>query len=133
MSSDITLTQNLALAFQAVAEKIRTSSGGGDGLIVGQVISSVIPLTLNGVIPLNGTILSADNVNNAGFVSHVIGLQTDYPELFITDAEWQSKVSALGECEKFVIGTDDDGVTTLRIPKLSDVYHKTRFYIVLSA
>lgn len=127
------MTQNLALAFQAVAEKIRTSSGGGGSLIVGQVISSVIPLNINGIIPLNGTVLAANHAHYSGFVSHVIGLQTDYPELFITDAEWQTKVSAFGECEKFVIGTDDDGVTTLRIPKLSDVYHKTRFYIVVSA
>jgi len=56
---------------------------------IGQIIQSIIPLTDAGLHLLDGSLISGSGSYSA-FVDYISGLVTDYPNLFETEANWQS-------------------------------------------
>lgn len=82
---------------------------------IGEIISSTIPLTDSGLHLLNGALISGSG-SYAEFVDYIAGLVTDYPDLFETEANWQTSVTTYGVCGKFVY---DSSNNTVRLPKIT--------------
>jgi hypothetical protein len=80
---------------------------------VGELVHSIVPLTDAGLHLLDGTELQDNGVYAQG-IAKIKALQTNYPGLFTTEADWQASVTAHGVCGKFVAGTG-----TLRLPKIT--------------
>lgn len=80
---------------------------------IGQIITSTIPLTDAGLHLLDGALIQGSGSYSA-FVNYIAGLVTDYPDLFDTEANWQSAVTNYGVCGKFVY---DSVNNTVRLPK----------------
>ena len=82
---------------------------------IGQIIQSTIPLTDAGLHLLDGSLISGSG-SYADFVTYIAGLVSTYPDLFDTEANWQSSVSTYGVCGKFVY---DSVNGTVRLPKIT--------------
>ena len=84
-------------------------------LRIGQIIQSTIPLTDAGLHILDGSVILGNGIYSE-FVSYIAGLVNTYPDLFETEANWQTSVTSYGVCGKFVY----DGVNnTVRLPKIT--------------
>jgi hypothetical protein len=83
------------------------------GRNVGELVHSIVPLVDANLHLLDGTQLQDDGIYADG-IAKIKALQTNYPNLFTTEADWQDSVTNYGICGKFVIGTG-----TLRLPKLA--------------
>lgn len=86
---------------------------GGNTRNIGEVVVSTIPLTDAGLHLLDGALVNGSGIYSA-FVDYIAGLVTDYPDLFCTEADWQSEVAATGVCDKYVY---DSVNNTVRLPK----------------
>ena len=100
----------------------------GDTLIVnlanrniGEMIPSAIPLTDAGLHLLDGSLIQGNGIYSA-FVTYISGLVATYPDLFITEAEWQQSVTDYGVCGKFVY---DSVANTVRLPKITGILEGT--------
>lgn len=124
-----TQSENLTLAFQRVAQEIK-AQGNSSGLVFMQIISSLMPLSDDSLVLLDGTVLYGNGVYGEA-VTKIAAMKTANPDMFLTETAWQEKAAKYGECEKFVLG-ESDGVTTVRLPRLYDTWHKLRFYMVLA-
>ena len=82
---------------------------------IGEIVQSTIPLTDAGLHLLDGSLISGSGSYSA-FVTYIAGLVTGYPDLFETEANWQSSVSTYGVCGKFVY---DSVNGTVRLPKIT--------------
>ena len=78
-----------------------TSTGGGSSRNIGEIVASTIPLTDSGLHLLDGALIQGSGVYSA-FVTYIAGLVSTYPDLFTTEANWQSAISQYGVCGKFV-------------------------------
>lgn len=115
-------------------------SDTGGARNVGEIVASTIPLTDAGLHLLDGAVLSSNGVY-LDFVTYIDGLANSYPDLFTTEANWQSAVATYGVCGKFVYtegngsGTDyykwtfvgQQDVYTIRgVPQVGDsIYSKS--------
>ena len=81
---------------------------------IGQIIESTIPLTDAGLHLLDGSLISSGSYS--AFVTYIAGLVSTYPDLFETEANWQTSVSTYGVCGKFVY---DSVNGTVRLPKIT--------------
>ena len=88
---------------------------------IGQIISSTIPLTDAGLHLLDGALISG-NGSYSAFVDYIAGLTSDYPDLFDTEANWQSAVTQYGVCGKFVYNSVNN---TVRLPKITGIVEGT--------
>ena len=88
---------------------------------VGQIIESIVPLTDAGLHLLDGALINGSGIYSA-FVDAIADLVTDYPDLFETEANWQSSVTTYGVCGKFVY---DDVNNTVRLPKITGIIEGT--------
>lgn len=88
---------------------------------IGEIVPSLLPLFDVGLHLLDGSVLSGVGVYSA-FISYVAGLATNYPNLFTTEANWQSSVTTYGVCGKFVY---DSGANTVRLPKITGIIEGT--------
>ena len=86
---------------------------------IGELVLSAIPLTDAGLHLLDGSLLPSGGVY-AQFVQHINGLQASYPDLFVTQADFDASVSAYGSCGKFVVSSSG-----VRLPKVSDILQGT--------
>ena len=82
---------------------------------IGQIITSTIPLSDAGLHLLDGALISGSG-SYADFVTYIAGLVSDYPDLFETEANWQTSVTNYGVCGKFVY---DSVNNTVRLPKIT--------------
>ena len=82
---------------------------------IGEIVQSTIPLTDAGLHLLDGSLISSGSY--ADFVDYIAGLVSTYPDIFDTEANWQSAVTTYGVCGKFVY---DSVNGTVRLPKYSD-------------
>jgi hypothetical protein len=64
---------------------------------------------------LDGSLISGSGSYSA-FVTYIASLVSSYPDLFETEANWQSSVSTYGVCGKFVY---DSVNNTVRLPKIT--------------
>ena len=93
----------------------------GQPLNIGQIIESIVPLTDAGLHLLDGALINGSGIYSA-FVDAIADLVTDYPDLFETEANWQSAVTTYGVCGKFVY---DDVNNTVRLPKITGILEGT--------
>ena len=82
---------------------------------IGQIIQSTIPLTDAGLHLLDGSVISGDGVY-ADFVTYIAGLVSTYPDLFVSENNWQTAVTTYGVCGKFVYDSTNN---TVRLPKIT--------------
>lgn len=82
---------------------------------IGQIIQSTIPLTDAGLHLLDGALINGSGSYSA-FVDYIAGLVSSYPDLFETEANWQTSVTTYGVCGKFVY---DSVNNTVRLPKIT--------------
>lgn len=89
----------------------------GSSRNVGEIVTSTIPLTDAGLHLLDGALLDG-NGSYAGFVDYIFELYDsgDYPDLFDTEANWQTAVTTYGVCGKFVF---DENNYSVRLPKIT--------------
>ena len=93
----------------------------GESRNIGQIIPSTIPLTDAGLHLLDGALINGSGIYSA-FVDAIADLVTDYPDLFETEANWQSAVTTYGVCGKFVY---DSVNNTVRLPKITGIVEGT--------
>jgi hypothetical protein len=87
-----------------------------DGSIaIGQIISSIIPLTDAGLHLLDGSIIQGGGIYD-DFVQYIAGLSSSYPSCFTDETTWQNTVSSKGACGKFVYDSTNN---TVRLPKIT--------------
>jgi hypothetical protein len=80
---------------------------------IGQIIQSTIPLTDAGLHLLDGSVIQGGG-SYSDFVDYIAGLVSTHPNLFTTEANWQTSVTNFGSCEKYVY---DSVNNTVRLPK----------------
>lgn len=102
-----------ALSNTTYWEKINIS----DTRNIGEVVTSLLPLTDAGLHLLDGTLLSGSGSYSA-FVDYIADLYIASPtaNYFTTEANWQTSVSTYGVCGKFVY---DSVNNTVRLPKVT--------------
>ena len=88
----------------------------GNSRNIGEIVTSTIPLTDAGLHLLDGALIQGSGVYSA-FVTYIAGLVSTYPDLFTTEANWQSAVTQYGVCGKFVYNSTNN---TVRLPKYSN-------------
>ena len=90
---------------------------------IGEIVPSILPLSDAGLHLLDGDLLSGSGAYGA-FVDYIGDLYDDgnYPDLFETEANWQTAVSAYGVCGKFVYDSVND---TVRLPKITGIIEGT--------
>lgn len=87
-----------------------------DGSIaIGQIISSIIPLTDAGLHLLDGSIIQGGGIYDA-FVQYIANLVNLYPQCFTDETTWQNTVNSKGVCGKFVYNSINN---TVRLPKIT--------------
>lgn len=87
----------------------------GSNRKVGEIIASTIPLNDSGLHLLDGSLISGSGAYSQ-FVTYIANLVSGNPDLFETEANWQSSVSTYGVCGKFVY---DSVNNTVRLPKIT--------------
>ena len=93
---------------------------------LGQIVQSTIPLVDAGLHLLDGSVIAYGSYK--AFVDYIAGLVTDYPDLFTTEANWQTSVTNYGACGKFVY---DSVNKTVRLPKITGFTEGTTDVIAL--
>lgn len=88
---------------------------------IGEIITSAIPLTDSGVHLLDGSLISGSGAYSA-FVTYIASLVSTYPDLFETEANYQTAISTYGVCGKFVY---DSVNNTVRLPKVTGIIEGT--------
>lgn len=88
---------------------------------IGETVFSLIPLTDACLHLLDGALLDG-NGSYAEFVTYMRGLSVTCPDLFISEADWQTSVTTYGVCGKFVY---DSANSTLRLPKVTGIVEGT--------
>lgn len=97
------------------------NQSGGSSRNIGEIVYSTTPLTASGLHLLDGALINGSGIYSS-FVSYIAGLVTDYPDLFETEANWQSSVTTYGVCGKFVY---DSTANTVRLPKVTGIVEGT--------
>lgn len=81
---------------------------------IGEVIASAIPLSDAGLHLLDGSLIQRGVYTD--FVDYIAGLVSDYPDLFVSENDWQTAVATYGVCGKFVYDSTNN---TVRLPKIT--------------
>lgn len=88
---------------------------------VGDVIWRLFPSNDAGKHLLDGALIQGTGSYSA-FVTYIAGLVTDYSNLFVTEADWQTTVTTYGACGKFVYDSTNN---TVRLPKVTGIIEGT--------
>ena len=92
---------------------------------IGQIVSSLIPLTNAGLHLLDGALLSADGIYGE-FVNYIGTLVSTAPQCFTTESAWQQSISDYGVCGKFVYtAAAGQNPATVRLPKITGMLEGT--------
>lgn len=118
----ITVTFAASSNVSAGAYKIVVLGSGSNNILarnLGEMVASTVPLTDAWLHLLDGSLLSGDGIYGA-FVDYIGGLVSSYPDLFDTEANWQSSVTTYGVCGKFVYtAASGNNPATVRLPKIT--------------
>ena len=71
---------------------------------IGEIIQSTIPLTDAGLHLLDGSVIQGDGIYS-DFYDYMVNVYNTYPQLFVTETEWQQYVATDGVCNRFVLDT----------------------------
>ena len=88
---------------------------------IGEIVTSTIPLTDSGLHLLDGALISGSGIYS-DFVAYISGLVSNYPDLFISESDWQTSITTYGVCGKFVY---DSVNNTVRLPKITGIIEGT--------
>lgn len=88
---------------------------------IGQVLPSILPISDYGLHLLDGAVIDGTGIYSS-FYSYIAGLVSTYPNLFISEADWQTAVTTYGVCGKFVY---DSANQTIRLPKITGIIEGT--------
>ena len=91
--------------------------------IIGEIVTSTMPLTDVGLHILDGTLLAYGSYS--AFIDYIADLYDsgDYTAIFDTEANWQAAVTTNGVCDKFVYNSVNN---TVRLPKYgSQIFTKS--------
>lgn len=94
---------------------------------IGEIVQSTIPLTDAELHLLDGSVIQGGGVYS-DFVTYIAGLVSTYPDIFETEANWQTAVMTYGVCGKFVYDSINN---TVRLPKITGFTESTIDTIVL--
>ena len=97
----------------------------GSKRIVGEIIPSLIPLSDAGLHLLDGSLIQGIGIYS-NFANYIASLVSTCPNLFVTEANWQTSVNTYGVCGKFVYTeADSDDLVTIRLPKITGIIEGT--------
>lgn len=96
-------------------------AGAGSYRNIGEIVPSLIPLSDAGLHLLDGAQISGTGVY-AEFFNYIGTLVSAYPNLFCTEAQWQTTATTYGVCGKFVY---DSVNNTIRLPKITGIIEGT--------
>ena len=102
-------------------EVINLGGGGSSSRNIGEIIPSILPLTDASLHLLDGALITSSSIYS-DFIDHIASLTTNYSNLFVTESDWQTSVSAYGVCGKFVY---DSTNSTVRLPKITGIVEGT--------
>ena len=88
---------------------------------IGQVLPSILPISDYGLHLLDGAVIDGTGIYSS-FYSYIAGLVSTYPNLFISEADWQTAVTTYGVCGKFVYDSTNQ---TIRLPKITGIIEGT--------
>ncbi len=106
---------NLDLSNLTTAGKQAIFDNSSRSKLIGEIITSVIPLNDSGLHLLDGTKLLGGGIYDS-FIDYISDLYTTNQELFLTESEWQECVTDYGVCGKFVYDATSNYV---RLPKIT--------------
>lgn len=106
---------NLDLSNLSAAGKKAIFDNSSRSKLIGEIITSAIPLKDSGLHLLDGSKLLGGGIYDK-FVQYIAGLVSANPSLFITEEKWQESVTNYGVCGKFVYDTENNSV---RLPKIT--------------
>ena len=91
--------------------------------IIGEIITSPIPLNDSGLHLLDGSLISSEGIYS-DFCTYIGDLydEDDSANYFTTESDWQASVTQYGSCGKFVYDSENN---TVRLPKISDILQGT--------
>lgn len=114
------LNKDLSNITEAGVDVIKNSVSSRN---IGELIYSLIPLTDSGLHLMDGSLISGEGVYS-DFVELISSLSTntDYSNIFTTEALWQNTVSTYGSCGKFVYDVIEN---TVRLPKICNILEGT--------
>ena len=97
---------------------------------IGEIVISTLPLTDAGLHLLDGSLIQYGSYS--AFIDYIADIYDsgDYPDLFDTEANWQSAVAAHSVCGKFVY---DSVNNTVRLPKITGIIEGTTDLTALGA
>ena len=74
---------------------------------------------------LNGQLVDI-NENTKPFLDYLLAVKTQYPQLFVTEEEWQAEYnsSVFGQCSKFVFNYDElnENIISVKLPYILNEY-----------
>ena len=88
---------------------------------VGEIVHSLVPLTDAGLHLLDGAWIDA-NGSYADFVTYILSLYTDYPDLFTDETGYNNSITNYGVCGKFYY---DQTNQRLKLPKITGIIEGT--------
>lgn len=88
---------------------------------IGQVLPSILPISDYGLHLLDGAVIDGTGIYSS-FYSYIAGLVSTYPNLFISEADWQTAINTYGVCGKFVYDSTNQ---TIRLPKITGIIEGT--------
>lgn len=100
--------------YEGARNLITSDINGGSSRNVGEIVTSTIPLTDAGLHLLDGSLIQSGSYSD--FVTYIAGLVSTYPDLFISEEDWQIAVTSYGVCGKFVYDSTNN---TVRLPKIT--------------
>ena len=91
----------------------------GGSRVMGEIVTSTVPLSDAGLHLLDGSLIPGDGVY-ADFVNYMKDLynNTVNANFFTTEANWQAAISVKGVCGKFVYDSTNN---TVRLPKVTGI------------
>ncbi len=88
---------------------------------LGEIVFSSFPLTDAGLHLLDGSLIRNEGMYTE-FVSYISRLYDKYPNIFLSQSEWDLTVEEYGECGKFVYNSENKSV---RLPKINGIIEGT--------
>jgi len=113
--TDGNIAFNLQTALNNNWDILDNAVSSGSSRNIGEIVTSTVPLTDAGLHLLDGALISGSGIYSE-FVTYIAGLRTNYPDLFTTEANWQTAVTTYGVCGKFVYDSTNN---TIRLPKIT--------------
>ena len=94
------------------------------GRLIGEIVTSSIPITDACLHLLDGTLIDGDGIYKdfVEYIGELYGDGIDLPAYFETEENWQDSITKYGVCGKFVYNPENN---TVRLPKITGIIEGT--------